>query len=145
VTAVTIFHNVSRDAGFGLNRVFLADPHPGVGAEVRSHELVRVFTYDIDPPVFDVDAALNQAFETFNIGTNELAAQYRARRLRSLSVGDVVQVRSDFYACDSVGWSKVSADDLNILDAEAAEKVIRDRYEFEPGEELSITVPWTQG
>lgn len=142
---VEIFHNVNRDASFGLNCVFMRKDPGGYVKEFQSgaHELVRVFEYEVDwtDDRASVQPLLNQAFETFNIGSDELAAQYRARGLRSLSKGDVIFVDGAPYACESVGWEPASRYDLRILRADEAEPVIRSRYQFEDGEELRVTVP----
>lgn len=140
---VEIFHNVSGDAGFGLNTVF--DTTPGRPAKRLAetpgerHMLVKVFEYDV--PAEDAWVVLQWAFDTFNIGSGELAARYRARRLRSLSVGDVVRIDGNPYSCESVGWDVVSHDDLRIVDGAEAEKIIRDRFGFRPTEPLAVTVP----
>lgn len=159
---IEIFHNVSRDAGFGLNTVFrTSETRPeGVRNVIQlsdgrftwkdcaatpdeRHELVKVFAYETEwtDERASVMPLLNAAFETFNVGSDELAAQYRARNLRSLSVGDVVMVDGDAYACESVGWAPASKDDLRTLTAAQAEPVIRERYELEPHEALAVTVP----
>jgi hypothetical protein len=71
-----------------------------------------------------------------------VASKYRARRLRSLSVGDVLSFDGEvFLACESFGWKRVAEDELLVLDAEVAEPVIRARYNFGRAEELTVTVP----
>lgn len=52
-------------------------------------------------------AILAEAFERFNVGADEIASKYRSRGNRSLSVGDVVVIGGDAYACASLGWSKL--------------------------------------
>jgi hypothetical protein len=158
---VQILHNISRDASFGLNTVFRTGGEAPEG--VRSiqlsdgrftwkdmadtpderHELAWVFQYEASYSGDQADPheLLNAAFETFNIGTDELAAQYRARRLRSLSVGDVVQIDGDAYTCASVGWEPVHRADLRILPAREAEARVRERFEFKATEPLAISVP----
>lgn len=153
---VTVLHNISRDASFGLNQVFstIAGKH----YEPCSHDLVRVFEFDTDD-LLDPDVNLapeilgDVVYRVFNVGhethyyqderEHELALAYRARRLRSLSTGDVLllgEIALD--CCVSFGWEIVSPDDLRIINtAEHAEKLIRLRYDFKPGEPLSLTVP----
>lgn len=142
---IELFHNVNRDAGFGLNCVFSRQDPGGYVKEVQAgaHELVRVFEYQTEwsDDRASVMPLLNKAWETFNVGTDELAAQYRTRNLRSLSVGDVVFIDGAPYACESVGWEPVSRMDLKILKAEDAERVVRERFDFGPTEELAVTVP----
>lgn len=70
---------------------------------------------------------LENAFERFNIGEPEkdsIVFEYRVLgRNRSLSVGDLVQVDDEVYACSSFGWDKVS-------DTDAVLKGL-DRYHWE--------------
>jgi hypothetical protein len=48
---------------------------------------------------------LEQLFEEFNVGTSEVARAYRAKRLRSLSVGDVIVLDQEVaWLCGKVGW-----------------------------------------
>ena len=143
VARIEIFHNVNRDASFGLNTLFTREGKGLAQTPDEMHELVRVFEYEMawTDDQASVQPLLNDAFETFNVGSDELAAQYRARGLRSLSVGDVVTVDGVPYACASVGWDPVSRYDLRILSASEAEKVVRDRFDFGPDGELCVTVP----
>ena len=67
------------------------------------------------------DETLEQAFFAFNVGDDPLfgeplavAVEYRAKRNRSLSVGDVVAVDRRLYACASFGWSRVMRDGNGI-------------------------------
>jgi hypothetical protein len=139
---VRIFHNVSRDASFGLNMVFTREGKRFAEGPEERHPLVPVFEYTVDTgATYNVNVLLEQAFERFNIGSDELAAQYRARRLRSLSVGDVVEVDGSAYSCESAGWDPCHPDDMRVVDVEEAERLIRLRYDFGPLEDLAITVP----
>jgi hypothetical protein len=159
---IEILHNVSRDASFGLNTVLRTSATKPESVERvlelsdgrycwkdmaatpdERHELAWVFQYEDG---YNGDRAsayelLNIAFETFNVGSDELAAQYRARRLRSLSVGDVVVIDGQAFSCESAGWAERSLSELNVLPAREAERVIRQRYEFGPREQLAVTVP----
>ena len=70
---------------------------------------------------------LNRAFTQLNIDTptEPWAIEYRRRRNRSLSVGDVVVVGEVAYACESVGWKAVSLSTANVVDSE--KEVSRDQ------------------
>ncbi|CRK56925.1 hypothetical protein [Alloactinosynnema sp. L-07] len=46
------------------------------------------------------------AFDGFNMGEDERAAAYRAKGLRSLSVGDAVVIDNKVYLCKERGWSE---------------------------------------
>lgn len=156
---VTIYHNIDPDASMGLNQVLdaNAERYRRDANEHERHALVKVFEYDVT--AYDTGdtghtrALLNQAFETFNVGDDpefngrmtpeqrELARAYRARRLRSLSVGDVVQIGAMGYAVASLGWEPFDLTELNVIDGPEAEATIRRRYQFKPGEMLTVTVP----
>lgn len=53
---------------------------------------------------------LNRAFRELNIDspTEKWAKDYRARRNRSLSKGDVVVFGETAWSCESVGWKQLS-------------------------------------
>lgn len=169
---VSILHNISRDASFGFNAVFrTGDQAPeGVRAialddgrvswkaeaetEAERHELVWVFTYEGDSAKDD-ETLLAEAWHAFNVGhdpefgpPSDLALAYRARKLRSLSMGDVVIIghspqepRSPrIWSCDS-DWTERQQTDLRILPASDADKAIRARMDFGPDEPLTHTVP----
>jgi hypothetical protein len=94
---VRVFHNVQRDED---------GRRAGFDGYQADHGVNLVFEYDW--PESDTDTALNRAFYLFNVGENDVATAYRARRLRSLSVGDVVAVGDAWFACDRAGWSPVN-------------------------------------
>jgi hypothetical protein len=77
-----------------------------------------VFVYVATVPIPTQAAALaaeaERAFRLFNADLDMLggqdrvtAAQYRALKLRSLSVGDLVAVGATVYACRSLGFERV--------------------------------------
>lgn len=156
---VQIFHNISRDASFGLNTVFETGTEAPEGVTATKlpdgrvmwkrqgqgderHGLVWVFQYEVERTESMTDwVILGEAFETFNIGEGGLARDYRARKLRSLSVGDVVVIDNQAWSCESAGWAARGGRELRTLASDQAEKVIRERFQFRPFEELSITVP----
>lgn len=147
---VTIYHNIDRDSFFGLNTRLSSDKgirNVRKEAVPGSHALVKVFEYEVAE---DAETALENevAFHRFNVGTDELSQAYRARRLRSLSVGDVIGYGPGngppeaFFACASFGWDPVRASDLRVVQGDEAVALIRERFEFRPSEtELSVTVP----
>lgn len=157
MASVSIFHNLSRDMSFGLNAVFRTAATRPEGIERvhemsdgrfmwkdqatkdERHELVWVFQYHC---VGSTDEQiLNDAFEMFNVGDDGIAKEYRERKLRSLSVGDVVVIDQRAYSCESVGWKERKVSELGFVPASKAEQIIRERYELGPREPLSISVP----
>jgi hypothetical protein len=108
---VTIYHNTAAD---GSGR------HIGYDGYEPGHPLVPVFTYTTVPA--DPQAVAEAAFEAFNAdpgmltGTQrELAEQYRARSLRSLSPGDVVRAGDSTLAVTRpAGWIPVTGP-LNVV------------------------------
>jgi hypothetical protein len=119
---IVVFHNIGR----GLFHGHKPDDN-----------MVPVFMYlavgGDDSQVF------NDAWYMFNEATDGLGDEYRARRLRSLSVGDVVSVDGRNYAVESVGTRRI--DCMNVLLGDSADAAIRKRYRLPAGEPLSITVP----
>lgn len=169
---VTVFHNVSRDASFGFNSVWrTAAEKPTVGVarayqdektglwswksraqtKDEQHELVRVYEYEADPEDVENDQVLEVAWNAFNfVGADHEVLEdpaYFARKLRSLSVGDVLALddgkTTEYWSCDSFGWTKRREEELRVLTAAQARFVVRERYGFKPDEELTVTVPWT--
>jgi hypothetical protein len=164
LVSVTVFHNISRDASFGLNSVWRSGDVAPEGvrayqnektgkwswkshAEVPAerHELVRVFEYAADPEDVENDKVLEGAFAEFNIGSGPVAQRYRANRLRSLSVGDVVKVGDQYWSVESAGWTERQESEVWVLPALLARYAVRQRYDFGRDEELSVTVPLANG
>ncbi|WP_370973915.1 hypothetical protein [Amycolatopsis sp. cg9] len=77
--------------------------------------VTEVFTYTTRPQGDTHDHTLaDEAFELFNIGDDPQfgtpdprALDYRARRNRSLSIGDVLGIDGRFYSCDASGWREL--------------------------------------
>jgi hypothetical protein len=103
---VTIWHNVAFDAQ-GRHTAMLDGYQPG-------DPMVRVFAYQASPGRSAEEIA-DEAFDTFNDhprdpGGADLACAYYGRRLRSLSVGDVVAAAADGevrLAVAKIGWTPV--------------------------------------
>ena len=104
---VTIWHNVAHDAE-GRHSAMLDGYQPG-------DPVVRVFTYQADPAGRTAQEIANEAFDTFNDHPrdpdgDDLACAYYGRRLRSLSVGDIMGVALDGevrLAVAKIGWTPV--------------------------------------
>jgi hypothetical protein len=101
---VTIWHNVVFDDQ-GRHTAMLHGYQPG-------DPMVRVFAYQASPgrPAEEI---AEEAFAIFNdhptdAARAELACAYYGRRLRSLSVGDVVAVGEVPLAVASAGWKPVT-------------------------------------
>jgi hypothetical protein len=108
---VTVYHNVAR--GPDDRRINFDGYQPG-------QPLVPVFAYDVellDGGMPELLLIAERAFEAFNADpdllparTRDLATRYRARSLRSLSVGDVLRLGDTALACDPVGFRQVPAE-----------------------------------
>ena len=104
---LTIWHNVAHD-GEGRHSAMLDGYQPG-------DPVVRVFAYQADPAGRSPEEIADEAFATFNDHPRDpdgadLACAYYGRRLRSLSVGDVVAVAADGevrLAVAKIGWTPV--------------------------------------
>jgi hypothetical protein len=105
---VIVYHNVARDQN---------DRHINFDGYQHGQPLVPVFAYDVvllDGGLPELMLIAERAFEAFNLPPGllnerqrELAARYRARSLRSLSVGDVLRLGDTALACDRAGFREV--------------------------------------
>lgn len=64
-------------------------------------------------------------------GPDRVAVAYRAERLRSLSVGDVVVIGGTAHKCEAVGWKAVPLAHANALISSAVRRLL---YEGEEDE-----------
>jgi hypothetical protein len=102
---VTIWHNVTHDD---------AGRHTGPLGFTPGDQMVKVFTYQAEPRGRPPGEIAEHAFAAFNGAPPDdeaagLARQYRARALRSLSVGDVVAAGDVLLAVGRpAGWVPVS-------------------------------------
>lgn len=143
---IEILHNTSWDAFFGLNVMLKADPTAEHGYAKREasgqarHQLVKVFEYTLEPMGSLTDRAIcEEAFEMFNVGTGGLAQDYRGRKLRSLSVGDVVLIDGRAYSCESLGFRPRTEAELNVITDFDPVKQYGTASVYGTG---SVTVPW---
>jgi hypothetical protein len=103
---VTIWHNVAFD-GQGRHVAMLDGYQPG-------DPVVRVFAYQADPAGRSAEEIAEEAFAIFNdhpgdAAGAELACAYYGRRLRSLSVGDVVAAGDVLLTVGRpAGWTPVT-------------------------------------
>ncbi len=103
--SVQVFHNVERDSqGRPVGMMDGFQPHHPVSpvAELRL------------PAGYGFQRVCGWVFHLFNVGDDPdfgtpdaVAIAYRERGNRSLSVGDVVRVADDWYACKGVGWAPI--------------------------------------
>lgn len=118
MTRVSLLHNVARDEhDRRINYFGYEDGHP----------LVIVFEADIDLSdgisasvlAEEIYAACNLDPDTLTGPMAVLARAYRDRRLRSLSVGDLVVIGEEddriAMRVDDVGFSPVAVEALNLL------------------------------
>jgi len=102
---VTVWHNVAHDAE-GRHIAMLDGYQPG-------DPMVCVFAYQADPAGRAPEQIADEAFAIFNDHPPDpdgadLACAYYGRRLRSLSVGDLVVVGEVPLAVAKAGWTPVS-------------------------------------
>ncbi len=78
-------------------------------------EMRQVFAYDDEVHVDYPEARCDRAFHLFNAppdflvpADQAIAEAFHARRLPSLSIGDVVVVEGGAYACTRDGWEQVT-------------------------------------
>lgn len=148
---ITVFLNAAaRDASLGLNASLVATDNERGYERVTtpcSHKLIPVITFGWES---DREPELDELFRWFNVGTGEtdaaavklLVSEYRIRRNRSLSVGDVIQIGDRFFARASAGWDEVDSADLRLITSYlAAAEAVQEAYGFKPGEPLSIIRP----
>lgn len=66
----------------------------------------------------DPGVLLEHVFDQLNIDdpTEEWALDYRARRNRSLSKGDVVVFGETAWSCESVGWKQIAMSDAVVVE-----------------------------
>lgn len=134
-----VYHNISRDAYFGLNTVFRPNVDPKnakreAATDEERHPLVKVFEY-VTYLDFDLNVC-ERAFAAFNNGSNREDQRYFGRRLRSLSVGDVITIDGEPYSCENAGFKERDRSELRIV------------TDFDPQSmygNQAITVPWKGG
>ena len=97
--AVSIMHNVTPDERGYPTKGMLDGWEP-------NDTLECVFTFSLDTNK-DHMVLLEMIFFEFNVGEGLLATAYRAKDLRSLSVGDVVIINGVSYECARFGWNKI--------------------------------------
>ncbi|WP_327118872.1 hypothetical protein OHB12_11700 [Nocardia sp. NBC_01730] len=97
-------------------RVFLnRAPHSMLDGYTSAAPLVLAYEYTIPAGRAPADAViLERVFAAFNEHPEHPADQAHAdawadKWLRSLSVGDVVAIDDRYYACHSVGWTRITA------------------------------------
>lgn len=97
---VSIMHNVTPDEHGHPTKGMIDGWGP-------NDTLECVFTFALDTPDSDHMILLEMIFHEFNVGEGFLAIAYRAKDLRSLSVGDVVIINDVAYECGRFGWGKI--------------------------------------
>lgn len=104
-----VYLNESRDSFFGFTNEF-SDPEL-----VLSHEFEMEDRYAYANGQTVSPDGLHVIFSELNIDapTFGWSLEWRVKKLRSLSVGDVVVLGESAWACESIGWRKISAEELS--------------------------------
>lgn len=92
-----------------LDEHFLQHRHPTYRP---NYKLAIMSVLPVNPE--DIKGHINDIFSTLNIGTphKELANEWRAKGLRSLSVCDVVVVGEMAWRCEPQGWSIIDSAEI---------------------------------
>jgi hypothetical protein len=83
----------------------------------------RTFTFTVPNAGNDANL-LEQIFAGFNAGSGDECDVFLASRARSLSVNDLVCIDTQWYLCESCGWSKVTDDFVRVLCDEVQEHAL---------------------
>ena len=67
------------------------------------------FHVDWDKP----QVALEQIYAGFNAGSGEESPVFLNGKMRSMSVGDFVEIEGQWYQCADAGWRKVTESKVN--------------------------------
>jgi hypothetical protein len=124
-----VYLNEARGSFFGFktptDRGSLAD----------DPELIMCMKFDVPDhfanvtPYMDIDYpdGLDHVFKELNVDypLTDWAKDYRERRLRSLSVGDVVVLGETAWAVESCGWRRITTDELQSAIIEEKEEGAR--------------------
>ena len=71
------------------------------------------YPYDRDITITrDDDYCLEDAFAEFNAGSSRECPEFTEARIRSLSVGDLVRWNGNWYICKSIGWEKMTEEEV---------------------------------
>jgi hypothetical protein len=100
---ISIWHNVTRDP---------EGPHTGFSGFTPGDQMVKVFTYDTPASGRSPQEIAEDAFAAFNDAPSSgeaaaLARQYRQRRLRSLSVGDMAVAGETALTVCTAGFARL--------------------------------------
>lgn len=97
-----------------------------------NHTLVLAASFEVERGATTTNQILEQQFERFNIGVDDMALAYRASRHRSLSVGDVVVLTEgderQAFAVASTSWTKLDGE-LHIGKYECSKSECRAKFD----------------
>lgn len=106
IQTVLVYHNVTMEDGRPIGML---------DGYADGHTLSLVAVLDDMPVSRSTVATLEDVYRLFNVGDDPefgvpdaRALAYRARRNRSLSVGDVVYVGGEWHGCASFGWTRIN-------------------------------------
>lgn len=109
---IKIYLNDGEDHFFGFENKFANSPELTMVHSFELSETEHAFVNGL-PGEKGMLRILEWVFEEFNVGEGPQAKEYRAKMLRSVSVGDVVVIGEMAWACGSYGWDRITTEQLN--------------------------------
>ena len=110
---VKIYLNDGEDHFFGFGHLNRMGPDKAELVMVHSFELTETEHAWVSPITeTSIKQILEYVFEHTNLRTEPLGRAFQQKMLRSVSVGDVVVVGETAWACESVGWTLITTEQL---------------------------------
>jgi hypothetical protein len=108
---VKIYLNDGEDHFYGFKNEFANSPELTMVHEFEITETEVAWIHGLKWHA--VIRVLDWVFQELNVGEGKIAKEYRAKCLRSLSVGDVVVVGETAWSVGSYGWDTITTEELN--------------------------------
>ena len=109
---IKIYLNDGEDHFFGFVNKFANSPELTMVHSFEISETEQAFVNRLPGPQGMIHV-LEYVFEHTNLRTETLGKAFSDKMLRSVSVGDVVVIGEMAWACESVGWERITTEQLN--------------------------------